>query len=190
MPLVDAFRGRFKELLRRPKLEERRRGLLSSSWAAVPPTPPTMSSDRQLCGRGRGPGIYASALTRQDLGLLASRPLVVWTIVVPGESIDSFTLDPRYAARGLAEARGAALPGRSVRNDHRTVDPDVYGNDPKAGARLDSPSCGTQDEVVRATGCASRRWTPLLKRAQPQLPRRRRRARRRQPRGRHPGYAA
>jgi hypothetical protein len=28
MPLLDAFRARFKELLRRPKLEERRRGLL------------------------------------------------------------------------------------------------------------------------------------------------------------------
>jgi hypothetical protein len=41
-PLLDAFRGRFKELLRRPKLEERRRGLLSLSWAAVPPTPPTV----------------------------------------------------------------------------------------------------------------------------------------------------
>jgi hypothetical protein len=28
MPLLDAFRARFKELLRWPKLEERRRGLL------------------------------------------------------------------------------------------------------------------------------------------------------------------
>jgi hypothetical protein len=28
MPLLDAFRARFKELLRHPKLEEPRRGLL------------------------------------------------------------------------------------------------------------------------------------------------------------------